>query len=105
MSPFSHFTEEDQVGGVEEAVIDGQDGSPERLRLHQLTVLLLGRRVYLIETTSHPRAMADLHIRDPKKPVPPATTSRFLAACAICAAFPKCSSNQREQDLQHSKKS
>lgn len=34
----------------------------------------------LIEVTSHPRATADLQILDPRKPLPPATTSFCLAA-------------------------
>lgn len=35
---------------------------------------------YLIEVTSQPRATADLQMREPKKPLPPATTSFFFAA-------------------------
>jgi len=35
---------------------------------------------YLNETTSHPLATAYLHILEPKKPFPPATTIFFLAA-------------------------
>lgn len=35
---------------------------------------------YLIDVTSHPRATADLQMREPRKPLPPATTSFFLAA-------------------------
>ena len=41
---------------------------------------------YLTLVTSHPRATADLHIRDPRKPLPPATTIRFFAACAMSEA-------------------
>ena len=36
--------------------------------------------IYLIEVTYQPRATADLHIRDPRNPLPPATTSFFFAA-------------------------
>ena len=38
---------------------------------------------YLIEVTSQPRATADLHILDPRNPLPPQTTRRFVAAVAI----------------------
>ena len=37
-------------------------------------------RSYLSETTSHPLATAYLHILEPRKPFPPATTTFFLAA-------------------------
>jgi hypothetical protein len=33
---------------------------------------------YLIEVTSQPRATADLQMRDPRKPFPPATTILFF---------------------------
>lgn len=36
-----------------------------------------------MEVTSHPLAAADLHIREPRKPFPPATTSLFFVACAM----------------------
>lgn len=38
--------------------------------------------VYLIEVTSQPRATANLHMREPRKPLPPQTTI-FLAAEAM----------------------
>jgi hypothetical protein len=38
------------------------------------------RHAHLILVTSHPLATADLHMREPRNPVPPATTSFFLAA-------------------------
>jgi hypothetical protein len=38
---------------------------------------------YLIEVTSQPRATADLHIRDPKNPLPPQTTNRLVVGAAI----------------------
>lgn len=38
---------------------------------------------YLIDVTSHPRATACLQIRDPKKPVPPQTTSFFKADMVV----------------------
>ena len=41
---------------------------------------------YLIEVTSHPLATADLQIREPRKPLPPATTRRFLTLDAIVEA-------------------
>jgi hypothetical protein len=39
--------------------------------------------MYLIEVTSHPLATADLHILDPRNPLPPQTTRRFVVAVAI----------------------
>lgn len=46
-------------------------------------------RTYDIEVTSQPRATAYLHILEPRKPLPPQTTS-FLVAVAIvlfCRVF------------------
>lgn len=34
---------------------------------------------YLIDTTSHPLATALLHILEPRKPLPPATSNFFFA--------------------------
>jgi hypothetical protein len=39
-----------------------------------------GFSAYLIEVTSQPLATAYLHIREPRKPFPPHTTSRLEAA-------------------------
>jgi len=36
-----------------------------------------------MDVTSQPRATADLHIRDPKKPLPPQTTSLFAGVVVI----------------------
>lgn len=64
MSPVAQVTDLDHGGGSGEEETEDQLGSPERL----------------IEVTSHPRATADLQIREPKKPLPPATTIFFFAA-------------------------
>jgi hypothetical protein len=60
----------------------GQEGSPERLHVESEPSIpgLQLSNAYLIEVTSQPRATADLQMREPKKPLPPATTSFFLAA-------------------------
>jgi hypothetical protein len=56
-------------------------GSPDRLTQH-VSSYSNGdlKRFYLMDVTSHPLATADLHIRDPKNPFPPATTSFLLTA-------------------------
>jgi hypothetical protein len=41
-----------------------------------------------MEVTSHPLATAFLHILEPRKPFPPATTKRFFTACAILDSGP-----------------
>jgi hypothetical protein len=38
------------------------------------------RETHLMDVTSQPLATADLHILDPKNPLPPQTTSFFVAA-------------------------
>lgn len=38
---------------------------------------------YLIDVTSQPRATADLHIREPRKPFPPQTTNFFAVAMLV----------------------
>jgi hypothetical protein len=58
----------------------------------------------LIDVTSHPLATADLQIRDPRKPLPPATTSRFLTPDAIAGAVMEAALDARkgwEPNLPH----
>ena len=45
----------------------------------------ISRSPYLNDTTSQPLAAAHLHILEPRKPLPPATTIFFLAAEAAFA--------------------
>jgi hypothetical protein len=52
---------------------------------------------YLIEVTSHPLATADLQIREPRKPLPPATTRRFLTLDAISGAVTKATLELNKQ--------
>lgn len=83
MSPLAQSTDFDHGGGVFEEVTADHVGSPERLNLSLDIALLLREDKYLMEVTCHPLATADLHIREPRKPLPPATTSLFFVACAI----------------------
>ena len=43
---------------------------------------------HLIEVTFHPLATAALHMRLPRKPDPPATTSRFFTVWAMRSSVP-----------------
>ena len=91
MSARSQLTLCAQDGGVEEDVTVGQSGSPDRLYCGSVSGsdgkawngVIICRGTNLIEVTSQPRATADLHILDPKKPPPPQTTIRFEAAMLI----------------------
>jgi hypothetical protein len=84
MSPRSHETFWDQDGGFGEAVTVCQWGAPERL----CGVSEGGLRwrwsydevTYLTDVTSQFLATAALHILDPRKPLPPKTTIRLVAA-------------------------
>lgn len=84
MSPLAHVTEVDQGGGVDDEVTADHEGSPERLQyVLEYSTLLHGRGrglsgTDLIDVTSQPRATADLQMREPKKPFPPATTMLFF---------------------------
>jgi hypothetical protein len=79
MSPLAHVTDVDHGGGVDEEVTADHEGSPERLECVTRSIEGASRGVaYLIDVTSQPRATADLQIRDPKKPFPPATTMFFF---------------------------
>ena len=71
MSPFCHDTLSDQSGGVCDEETEDQCGVPERE----------------IEVTLQPLCAAALHIRLPKKPLPPHTTSFFFAAWAVVEAI------------------
>ena len=83
MSPLAQVTDLDHCGASAEDVTEDQEGSPERLEL--LVGWLREIRVcwYLMEVMSHPLATPALHIRDPRKPLPPATTTFFLTVEAI----------------------
>ena len=84
MSPLVQLTDVDHGGEVFEEDTDGHVGSPERLPASvKIEHDICNGISYLMEVTSHPLATADLHIRDPRKPFPPATTSRFFTACAM----------------------
>ena len=84
MSPLAHVTELDHGGGVDIDVTEDHAGSPDRLACAQLHCQSWnGEMLYLMDVTSQPLATADLHIRDPRKPLPPATTTRFLTDCDI----------------------
>lgn len=87
MSPFAQVTDVDQGGAVVSDETEDQVGSPDRLHLVSLNLLNVSRVKYLIEVTSQPLATADLQILDPRKPLPPATTSFFLTAWAIVALY------------------
>lgn len=65
---------------------DGHEGSPERLaqsRQLLFEVNACRRLSYLMLVTSQSRAIAALHMRLPRKPLPPQTTSFFFAAAAM----------------------
>lgn len=67
MLALRQVTDFDHGGAVWWEETDGQFGSPERLML----------------VTSQFRATAALHIRLPRKPLPPQTTSFFFAAAEV----------------------
>lgn len=72
MFALRHVTSFDHGGGEVCEETEGQLGSPERLML----------------VTSQLRATAALQMREPRKPLPPQTTSFFFAAAVeamICA--------------------
>jgi len=71
MSPFCQETFSDHSGGVCEEETEDQCGVPERDT----------------EVTDHPLCAAALHIRLPKNPLPPHTTSFFFAAEAVADAI------------------
>jgi hypothetical protein len=83
MSPLAHVTEVDHGGGVEDEVTADHEGSPERLETVQTGVKRRIRKTYLIDVTSQPLATADLQMRDPRNPFPPATTMLFLTLLDI----------------------
>ena len=87
----------DHGGAVWCEETDGQLGSPERLRhmyvlgewhfsSNCLTNWTAQHRTYLMLVTSQFLATAALHIRLPRKPLPPQTTSLFFAAPVDIAA-------------------
>lgn len=84
ISARSHETLCAQSGGVEDAVTEIHCGSPDRLCKNYVSVykndLQTSGISYLIDVTSQPLATADLHILEPKNPLPPQTTIRFAAA-------------------------
>ena len=84
MSALSHETLCAHGGGDDDEVTVSHLGSPERLELgvsKRVVPCECGHRLdnHLIEVTSHPLATAYLQIRDPRKPLPPQTTSLFTA--------------------------
>lgn len=78
MSPLAHVTEVDQGGGVEDEVTADHEGSPERLGTVQTGVTSRYFTTYLIDVTSQPLVTADLQMREPRNPFPPATTMLFF---------------------------
>jgi hypothetical protein len=92
MSARSQVTLCAHAGGVEEAVIEDHVGSPDRLLLLCKQVVLSKKFYFdhfltnLIDVTSQPLATADLHIREPRKPLPPQTTI-FLAVAMFTRAY------------------
>lgn len=97
MSPFAQVTEVDHAGGFAEEETCDHVGSPERLSMGQIRCQEYRQYVYLIEVTSQPLATADLQMRDPRNPLPPATTIFFLAACDMPRS--DCSLQLLVQDL------
>jgi len=78
MSPLAHVTEVDQGGGVEDEVTADHEGSPERLEIVQTGVKRRPLTTHLTDVTSQPLATADLQMREPRNPFPPATTMLFF---------------------------
>ena len=67
-------------------------GSPERLGGVSGVWVRRGgeREVNLMEVTSQPLLTAALHIREPRKPLPPQTTSRLAAVIVLGSELGLC---------------
>lgn len=80
MSPLAQVTDFDQEGGEFSEVTDDHVGSPERLHTVNIGLQQRVEKLYLMEVTSQPLVTADLQMRDPRNPFPPATTIFLFAA-------------------------
>jgi hypothetical protein len=109
MSPLAHVTEVDQGGGVEDEVTADHEGSPERLGTLQTGVTSRSLTTYLIEVTSQPLATADLQMREPRNPFPPATTMLFFTffdivdysgTTVITISFVMCKATSGKQKME-----
>ena len=54
-----------------------------------------------MDVMSHPLATPALHIRDPRKPLPPATTTFFLTVEAMLHEAPYLNASFRESDCKY----